>query len=194
MIISVAYYRTSSAQNVGKDKDSQPRQEIACSKFAKNNKYKIIKSFYDKAISGKKQVMARPAFLELLEYCTENNIKHILVQDASRFSRDLIGQITGYEMLKSRGLTLIATDSPSTFVEDTPTATMIRNILGAVNQYQKDNLVAILQGARERKRQKTGKKVGGRQNYKEFAPKTVRKARYFRKRGYTLKNMRPKSS
>ena len=41
--------------------------------------------------------------------------------------------------------------SPDAFLDDGPTATMVRQILGAVSQFEKAMLVAKLKGARERK-------------------------------------------
>ena len=71
-------------------------------------------------------------------------------------------------MLKARGIELIAVDSPDSFVADTPTANLIRQVLGAVREFEKAMLVEKLKGARERKRRETGKKVGGRKNYGEI--------------------------
>ena len=63
---------------------------------------------------------------------------------------------------------MIAIDSPDSFVADTPTANLIRQVLGAVSEFEKAMLVEKLKGARERKRRETGKKVGGRRNYAEI--------------------------
>lgn len=104
----------------------------------------------------------------MLERLLSNGVRTILVETASRFVRDLIVQETGYEMLKSRGIELIAVDSPDSFVGDTPTANLIRQVLGAVSEFEKAMLVEKLRGARERKRRETGKKVGGRRNYAEI--------------------------
>jgi DNA invertase Pin-like site-specific DNA recombinase len=65
-------------------------------------------------------------------------------------------------MLKERGIELIAADSPSSFLDDTPTARLIRQVLGAITEFEKAMTVAKLKGARERKRRDTGKKVDGR--------------------------------
>ena len=48
----LAYYRTSSATNVGEDKDSLKRQKQAVEEYAKKNKLNIVREFYDKAVSG----------------------------------------------------------------------------------------------------------------------------------------------
>ena len=45
MITAVAYFRTSSSANVGEDKDSEKRQRDAVTKYAKQNKIKIVGEF-----------------------------------------------------------------------------------------------------------------------------------------------------
>ncbi|WP_189379528.1 MULTISPECIES: recombinase family protein [unclassified Mesorhizobium] len=165
---AVAYLRTSSAANIGTDKDSERRQGEAVKEFAHSNGYEIIDSYYDAAVSGADPVTVRPGFSAMLERLLSNGVRTIFVETASRFARDLIVQETGYEMLKSRGIELIAVDSPDSFIGNTPTANLIRQVLGAVSEFEKAMLVEKLRGARERKRRETGKKVGGRRNYAEI--------------------------
>jgi hypothetical protein len=45
--------------------------------------------------------------------------------------------------LRERGYDLIAVDSPGSFLEDTPTAALIRQVLGAVSQFEKASLVGF---------------------------------------------------
>jgi hypothetical protein len=73
------------------------------------------------------------------------------IDHASRFARDLVVQETGYQMLKAKGIDLVAADSPDSFLSDTPTALLIRQILGAVAQFDKATLVNKLRGAGDRK-------------------------------------------
>ncbi|ULJ70637.1 recombinase family protein [Rhizobium gallicum] len=167
-IKAVAYLRTSSSTNVGQDKDSERRQREAINAFAQSAGYEIVDSYYDAAVSGADAMTARPGFSAMLERLLSNGVRTILVETASRFARDLIVQETGHEMLKARGIALIAVDSPDSFVADTPTARLIRQVLGAVSEFEKAMLVEKLKGARERKRRETGKKVGGRKNYAEI--------------------------
>ena len=49
------------------------------------------------------------------------------------------------------GYNLISVANPETFVENTPTQTIIRQILGAISQFEKSQIVEKLKGARERK-------------------------------------------
>ena len=49
---ALAYLRTSSAANVGTDKDSEKRQRHAIQGFAKRAGFEIVDEFYDAAVSG----------------------------------------------------------------------------------------------------------------------------------------------
>ena len=49
---ALAYLRTSSAANVGTDKDSDRRQRQAIQGFAKRAGFALVDEFYDAAVSG----------------------------------------------------------------------------------------------------------------------------------------------
>jgi DNA invertase Pin-like site-specific DNA recombinase len=151
-----AYLRTSSATNVGADKDSDKRQRRAILAYAKAARIEIVGEYYDAAVAGADVVTARPAFTAMLQAIAGNGVRMVIVESASRFARDLIVQETGYAYLRNFGITLIAADDPDAFTSDTPTAIMVRQILGAVAQFEKASLVAKLRAARDRKRAATG--------------------------------------
>lgn len=172
MKTAVAYLRTSSAANVGTDKDSEKRQRLAIEAYAKAAAYEVLEAFYDEAVSGADHINNRPGFTAMMERVAQDGIQTIIVETASRFARDLMVQEVGYAMLKERGVALVAADSPESFLDDTPTATLIRQVLGAVSQFEKAMLVGKLKGARDRKRA-TGVKVEGRKSYAEINPDMV---------------------
>lgn len=169
---ALAYMRTSSAANIGADKDSEKRQRAAIEVFAKRAGYEIIDWYYDEAVSGADRIEERPGFVELLKRLEGNGVDTIIVETANRFARDLITQEMGHHMLREEGVQLIAADSPNAFLEDTPTAKLIRQVLGAVSEFEKGTLVAKLRGARERKRRETGK-CEGRKSHVEKHPGAV---------------------
>lgn len=179
--MAVAYYRTSSAANVGADKDSLVRQKEAVRAFAKANKIEIVREFYDAAVSGADAIHEREGFQELLAYVAGNGAKTILVENASRFARDLAVQLTGQQLLSDLGYELVPVDAPDYFQDETPTAVMVRQILGAVSQFEKAQLVSKLKGARDRKRAETGK-CEGRKSWAEINPELVREAKRLRRR------------
>ncbi len=57
---AVAYLRTSSATNVGADKDSDKRQRAAIEAFARAAGFEIVDSYYDEAVSEADHITARP--------------------------------------------------------------------------------------------------------------------------------------
>lgn len=156
---AVAYYRTSSAANVGADKDSLRRQREAVESYARG-RYALGQSFYDSAVSGAEPVDARPGFADLLAYCAEHGVKAVLVENASRFARDLAVQLTGHALLEARGIELVPVDAPTYFSDPSPTAELVRQILGAVSQFEKAALVSKLRHAREQKRATEGRCEG----------------------------------
>ena len=87
-------------------------------------------------------------------------MRTIIVETANRFARDLMVQEVGFAMLRDLGITLIAADSPSSFLDDGPTSKLIRQILGAVSEFDKAMTVAKLKGARDRVRRQRGKCEG----------------------------------
>ena len=160
MATAVAYYRTSSATNVGEDKDSRKRQEDAVRAYAAREGIEIVGEYYDAAVRGSDAVSDRPGFSDMLAYIDGNGARIILVENASRFARDLIVQLTGYDFLKQQGISLIPVDCPTHFLEDTPTAILIRQVLGAVSQFEKAGVVDKLRKGRERKRREHGRCEG----------------------------------
>jgi DNA invertase Pin-like site-specific DNA recombinase len=169
---AIAYLRTSSATNVGEDKDSGKRQRAAIEDYAKLAGYEIVAEFYDAAVSGADHVHERKGFAEMLERIAGNGVRVILVETASRFARDILVQETGHRFLKERGIDLIAADSPGAFLDDTPTSKMVRQLLGVISEFEKAALVARLASARKRKRA-TGVKVDGRKSLAELRPDVV---------------------
>jgi DNA invertase Pin-like site-specific DNA recombinase len=169
---AVAYLRTSSRTNVGPDKDSDKRQLAAITAYAKANGFEVVDTFYDAAVSGADPVGDRPGFAEMLERLLSNGARTIIVESPDRFARDLMVQLAGHDMLKAKGISLIAASAPTFFLEDTPTAVLVRQVQGAIAQFEKAGLVAKLAAARKRKRVANGK-CEGRKSLSETRPEVV---------------------
>jgi DNA invertase Pin-like site-specific DNA recombinase len=169
---AIAYLRTSSAANVGADKDSDKRQRAAIEDFAKRQGFEIVAEFYDAAVSGADHIDTRPGFAAMLERIEGNGARTIIVETANRFARDLMVQEVGYAKLRERGIELIAADSPTSFLDDGPTSKLVRQVLGAIAEFDKAMTVAKLRGARDRIRKERGK-CEGRKGYAELNPELV---------------------
>ena len=192
-IQAVSYLRTSSAANVADeknpDRDSDKRQRAAVAAYAKRAGVQIVDEYYDEAVSGADHIDTLPGFKAMLERLLCFCVRTIVVETANRFARDLMVQEVGFAMLKERGITLVAADSPDAFLDDTPTSRLIRQVLGSVSgDLKKAMLVAKLRGARERKRA-NGHKVEGRKSHAEARPEVVALAKTLRQRlhrGYAM--------
>jgi DNA invertase Pin-like site-specific DNA recombinase len=169
---AIVYLRTSSAANVGADKDSDRRQREAIAAFASRAGYELVGEFYDAAVSGADPIDARPGFAAMLERIEGNGVRTIIVETASRFARDLMVQEVGHAKLRGRGIDLVAADNPGSFLDNTPTAKLVRQVLGAISEFDKAMTVAKLRGARERKRRDVGK-CEGRKSHAELNPALV---------------------
>jgi DNA invertase Pin-like site-specific DNA recombinase len=128
-------------------------------------------------LSGADPVNDRHGFAQMLERLLSNGARTLLVESPDRFARDLMLQLAGHDMLKARGISLIAASAPTFFIEDTPTAVLVRQVLGAVAQFEKATTVAKLAAARRRKRITTGEKVEGRKSHAELRPDVVKLAK-----------------
>ena len=186
---AAAYYRTSSRTNVGFDKDSLSRQQNAVSQYAKANGIQIVREYYDEAVSGADPIDIRDGFSTMLAEMEATGATAILVESASRFARDLSVQILGHQKLQELGFDLIAVDSPSAFTDDTPTAELVRSLLGAVSSFERATVVARLKSGRERKKMLTGKGQGRKSLTEVFPDLSVKAKRLRRKSPKTGKRL-----
>jgi DNA invertase Pin-like site-specific DNA recombinase len=184
LIEAVAYIRTSSATNVGADKDSDKRQRAAIEGYAKRVGYALVDEFSDQAVKGTDPIEARPGFSALLDRIEGNGVRVVIVEDASRLARSLITQELGIIALINRGVRVLTANGDDLTDESDPSRTMMRQIAGAFHQYEKARLVAKLKAARDRKKA-TGVKVDGRKSWSEIDPKMVAEAK--RLRGTSLR-------
>jgi len=58
--------------------------------------------------------------MDMLTAIAANGVRTIIVETANRFARDLMTAESGFAFLKTQGITLIAADSPSAFLDDSP--------------------------------------------------------------------------
>ena len=184
LIDAIAYLRTSSATNSGPGK----RQRATIAAFAKTHGYSIVAEFYDAAISGADPIAERPGFQAMLDRISGNGIRCIILESPDRFARDLTVQLIGHDFLKKLGIALVPATAPDFFTEDTPTAVLVRQVLGAIAEFEKTSLVAKLKVARDRKRAETGK-CGGRKSYAEAKPETVALAKELHGRHMSLRRI-----
>ena len=140
LIEAVAYIcGSSSATNIGADKDS--REAATCrhpERLRGDGRFVIVDWFYDAAVRGSDPVYGAPRFAAMLDRIAGNGVRTVLVESPDRFARDLAVQLAGHDYLKRLGVELIPTSAPDFFTEDTPSAVLIRQVLGAVAEFPED--------------------------------------------------------
>jgi DNA invertase Pin-like site-specific DNA recombinase len=185
---SVAYLRTSSGTNAGPDKDSEKRQRAAISRYARRAGITVVEWFNDPAVSGADPIEARPGFSALLDRIEGNGVRIVLVEDASRFARDLVAQELGLLMLIKRDVRVLTAMGDDMTDTSDPSRIMMRQIAGSFAQYEKARLVAKLKAARDRKKAETGK-CGGRKPLAELRPEVVALAREMHEQRMSLRKI-----
>lgn len=178
---AVAYMRTSSAANIGTDKDSEKRQREAIERYAKQAGYAVIDWFNDPAVSGADSIETRPGFAALLDRIEGNGVRVVLVEDASRFARDLVAQELGLLALIKRSVRVLTSTGDDMTDTSDPSRIMMRQIAGSFAQYEKARLVSKLRKARDRKRATNGK-CEGRKSHAELNPNLIVEAKRLRRR------------
>ena len=193
----VIYKRTSSLTNCGDDKDSHKRQEQICVDYCKSNNLSIQGVFYDAGVSGKVSVFNRKGFYGLYLHCLENDITRVVFESISRFSRDLYELEVAYRKLTSDGIQLISVTDGD--FEDDRISTLNRQIISAISEYQRKEIVFNLSVARDRKKSSNkesgyvtlnGKgKCEGRKTHKEMNAELVALVKKLRRKNWKTKKV-----
>lgn len=110
-----------------------------------------MREFRERAVPGGTELDNRPALMELLEALAADGVKLVLVEKLDRLARDLLVQETIIGDLVKRGFQLISAYEPD-LLKDDPSRKLMRQVFGAIAEYEKAMLVAKLRGARERMR------------------------------------------
>jgi DNA invertase Pin-like site-specific DNA recombinase len=135
----------------------------------------MVAWFNDPAVSGADPIETRPGFSALLDRIENNGVRTVIVEDASRFARDLVAQELGVLMLIKRGMRVLTASGDDMTEATDPSRIMMRQIAGSFAQYEKARRVRKLREARER----LGK-LGGRKSYAQAKPETVARANALR--------------
>jgi DNA invertase Pin-like site-specific DNA recombinase len=141
------------------DGDGFDRQLLACQSYAAEHNCEIVEVFREKGICGETELEDRPALSELFAALEENGIKTVLIEKLDRLARDLMVQETIIADIQKSGYALLSTCEPDLCSKD-PSRVLVRQIFGAISEYEKAMIVLKLRGARQRKKAKTGKGEG----------------------------------
>lgn len=153
---SFSYVRVSGKAQVKGDGPDRQRESILA--YAAGNGFEIQQEFFDAGVTGTKDAFDRPALTDLFAALRANGTRVILVERSDRMARDLmVGEII-YSECRSLGVRVIETEGGTELTVESgePTKVLIRQILGAVAQFEKSVIVQKLRAARLRKRHENG--------------------------------------
>lgn len=152
-----AYLRVSGKGQV--KGDGFPRQLAAIKAYAGGRNITIARVFQEKGVTGSLDGMDRPAWVEMISQILNNGVRTIVIERLDRLARDLMIQEHILLDLKQRGITLVSVAEPD-LCSDDPSRVMMRQIFGAIAQYEKAMIVLKLRGARMRTKAKDGRCEG----------------------------------
>ena len=140
---AVLYSRYSSDSQRAESIEGQIRESTA---FAERKGYTIIKSYADRAISGKK-ADNRPEFMQMIEDSRQKSFDYVIVWKLDRFSRDKYDSVYYKNILKKNGVSVISATEP---IDDSPEGQLMESIFeGFSIYYIKDLSMKVNRGMTE---------------------------------------------
>ncbi len=150
----MAYTRLSGkGQEAG---DGVERQKIAIEKYAAANGIEIVAWFHDTQ-TGKDEWTERAGWSAMVSAL--NGVRTILVEKLDRVARVVLVQELICRDLKKRDIRLITSAGDDTDDEQ-PERVMFRQMLAVFASYERTMIVIKLRGARQRKKEATGRCEG----------------------------------
>jgi DNA invertase Pin-like site-specific DNA recombinase len=147
--------------------DGFTRQRKAIKDYCKSHGFKVKAEFRDEGVSGTKDGFDRDGLTELMIALKSNGVRTFIVENASRLARDLMIQEIILSDCRKHGITVLESSGIDLTVSDNdPTRKLVRQILGAVAEFEKSSLVQKLAASRKRIRKK-GQKCEGAKSYLE---------------------------
>lgn len=155
----VAYLRVSTATQA-EDGLGLDVQEADVRKWARANGHRIIAVTRDEGVSGSNGLDSRVGLLDAIDLLRSRKAQGLVVYRLDRLARDLIVQETVLRELRLLGAEVFST-SPTeagylTDDPDDPTRALVRQLLGAVAQYERAMITLRLRSGRLRKAQNGG--------------------------------------
>ena len=161
VIPSVSYLRCSGENQI--QGDTWDRQQSVILKYATPNSFEVVKEFRDEGVTGKMELEGRSGLSACIEYVRTEGIKVVLIEDSTRLARDMIVAEIVIREFQKIGVRVISASGGVDLTEgddSNPTAKLIRQILAAVSEFERCCITLKLRGARERKREATGRCEG----------------------------------
>ncbi len=173
LMAAVGYIRVSSLSQGENDGPKRQRDQILG--YAEANGFEVTE-FYEDLISGTKE--DRPALGRMLYDLEQTNVPVVIVESLSRMARDLLVQEVIIKDLKELDVSLVSVQEGVDLGSDDPNRTLVRQLMGAIAEFDRAMTVWKLRAARDRKSAELGRRIEGRKPiYPEFLREFIWKAR-----------------
>jgi DNA invertase Pin-like site-specific DNA recombinase len=154
-----AYLRVSGVSQIEGDGFARQLDSINC--YAVSHGITISQTFREEGVSGTRELEHRPALQELIAAIEGGNARIVLIEALNRLARDLMVQETILRDFRRRGIEVISVSEPD-LCSDDPSRKLMRQIFGAIAEYDKAMIVLKLRAARRRVKARTGRCEGSK--------------------------------
>lgn len=164
------YIRVSGKSQV--EGDGPDRQRDVIRAFCEQHNLPFAGEFFEQGVSGTREGMDRPQFAEMIQTIDSHTasdldpVKVIVVERMDRLARDLMVSEMLLRECRARGIKVFSADQGLLVDMATdgadPTRKLIRQIIGALAEWEKSMLVKKLRAARDRKKRINGKCEGAK--------------------------------
>lgn len=159
-----AYLRVSGKGQL--EGDGFDRQRDTIQAFCQMKGWRVIRWFEEKGVSGTNEMGDRPALTELVSLLGPATTDTMVVECADRLARDLmVSELILSDVRKLNAKVYDASSQMDLTVSGDPTRVLIRQVLGAVSQWDKSMLVKKLRAARDRRSKDAGRRIEGPKPY-----------------------------
>ena len=140
-------------------------QRAAVKKWARTEGHRIVGEFVDQGVSGSNGIESRDALPDALGLLRDGSATGLIVYRLDRLARDLVLQEQLLAEVRRLGAEVFSTSAgESAYLvddPDDPSRRLIRQILGAVNEYERGMIRLRLRSGRARKAHVGGYAYGG---------------------------------
>lgn len=155
-----AYLRVSGKGQL--EGDGFDRQRAAIQAFCDSKGWVVMRWFEERGVSGTNEMGDRPALTEMVSLMGPATTDSFVVECADRLARDLmVSELILADVRKLNGKVFDAASQLELTTSGDPTRVLIRQVLGAVSQWDKSMLVKKLKAARDRKSKQLGRRIEG---------------------------------
>lgn len=156
------YIRVSTTKQL--DGEGPARQQEQIARYCAQRGLFVQRWFTDD-VTGTSSAADRRQFCEMISLMGDATTKTIVVESADRLARDLIVSELAIQEARSRGFKILEARSDTDLTDSSdPTRVVIRQVLGALAEWNKSTMVLRLRDARERKRAR-GERCEGRKPF-----------------------------